>query len=301
LTPSVFGGRRYAAWQETLNVMKKRILVSALSLVISASAFAQTLFKPPDSGGSSGGGTIPNLTYHGGPVIQNAKLVYIFWGWSSSGAVGSGEFTSELIGFRQYGMPGHLGMLDQYNATQSAGLLNSGVPDVFDPVAPPPSISDADVQHEVQKYFHDQVDPYTIYMVVLPSGVTVTAPNGTDRSCSVSGGKFCGYHWHFWDNGTYGSTDARYGVIAYPECSVCHPSGWSDAMATEMWVLHEGREAMTDPHIDAWYDSVGQEADDKCSNLPFTQFAPKPPPYYSGFFTFGYQQEWSNADRRCVQ
>jgi hypothetical protein len=295
-TTGTLGGRR------PKDTMKSFLLASALSLLVSAAGVSQTLLKPPGDGGSSGGGsTNPYLTYHGGALIQNAKLVYIFWGWSGPGAMGSHEYTSELIAFRTYGMPNHLGMLDQYKATQSAGLLSSGVPDVFDPTTPPASISDADVQHEIQKYFHNQVDPYTIYTVVLPPGVTVSSPDAKSQSCSASGGSFCAYHWHFWDIGTYGNTNARYAVIAFPECGVCHPTGWADPTSAEIWVIHEGREAMTDPHRDAWYDSLGQEADDKCSNLPFTEYAPMPPPYYNGFFTFGYQQEWSNADGRCVQ
>jgi hypothetical protein len=66
-------------------------------------------------------------------------------------------------------------------------------------------------------------------------------------------------------------------------------------MAAERCVLLEVRETMTDPHLDGWYDSAGLEADDKCRTFTFTEPAPAPPPYYSRHFTFGLQQEWSNA------
>lgn len=294
---------------ETPTIMKKLLISLGLSLLVSTVAFAQPsptpITNPPDDGTGGTGGTggttsPPNLTYHGGSVVQNAKMTYIFWGWGSGGAVGSGEYTSELIAFRRYSMPNHLGMLAQYNATQSAGLLNSGVADVYDPTAPPANITDLDVQHEIQKYFHNQIDPWNIYVVILPPGVVVTSPDGS-RSCNASGGLFSGYHYNFWDPETWGNVRARYAVVPYPECSSGRPAGWSDPMAAERWILHEVRETMTDPHLDGWYDSYGQEADDKCHTLTFTEFAPAPPPYYSRYFSFGLQQEWSNAVHGCVQ
>jgi hypothetical protein len=289
--------------------MKKLLAVLAFSLLTTTAALAQVNPTPitdpgdetTDPGTSGGGGTSqPNLTYHGGSVIQNAKMTYIFWGWASSGVQGSGEYTSDLIAFRRLSMPNHLGMLAQYNATQSAGLLNSGVADVFDAAAPPSYITDLDVQHEIQKYFHNQIDPWNIYVVILPPGVTVTSPTGAS-SCGATGGVFCGYHYNFWDQGTWGNTRARYAVIPYPECTSCRPTGWGDSMASERWILHEVRETITDPHLDGWFDSYGQEADDKCSTLTFTEFAPTGPPYYNRYYSFGLQQEWSNAAHGCVQ
>ena len=194
-------------------------------------------------------------------------------------------------------MPGHLGMLAQYNATQSAGLLNSGVPDVFDPVAPPTYISDLDVQHEIQKYFHNNIDPWNIYVVILPPGVVVSDRNG-QMSCSVSAFGFCGTHSNFWDPGTYGNTRARYAVIPYPVC--CRPDGFGDSMTAEVQIIHEVRETMTNPHFDAWYDSNGLEADDKCHTQTFTEFAPAGPPYYNRYYSFGLQKEWSNSAHACV-
>ena len=48
--------------------------------------------------------------------------------------------------------------------------------------------------------------------------------------------------------------------------------------------------AVTDPRGSAWYDSSGNEADDKCA--------------WTGLFLengFGYQPEWSNSAHGCVQ
>ena len=55
-------------------------------------------------------------------------------------------------------------------------------------------------------------------------------------------------------------------------------------------MVHETREALTDPYGTTWYDSVGYEADDKCA--------------WQGLFLsggFGFQPEYSNSTRTCVQ
>jgi hypothetical protein len=54
---------------------------------------------------------------------------------------------------------------------------------------------------------------------------------------------------------------------------------------------HEIREAATDPDLNAWFDSQGYEADDKCAwhNLYRTT--------QGGFYV---QPEYSNKDGGCV-
>jgi hypothetical protein len=56
------------------------------------------------------------------------------------------------------------------------------------------------------------------------------------------------------------------------------------------FACHETREAVSDP-VNAWWDSSGNEADDKC--------AWSPAPFTDG--GFGYQYEWSNAAKGCVK
>jgi hypothetical protein len=53
---------------------------------------------------------------------------------------------------------------------------------------------------------------------------------------------------------------------------------------------HEIREAVTDPDLNAWYDSSGYEADDKCAWHNLYQTA-------NGFWV---QPEFSNKDNGCV-
>jgi hypothetical protein len=71
-------------------------------------------------------------------------------------------------------------------------------------------------------------------------------------------------------------------------------SGWSDSQDFEHFGTHETREAATDPDGTAWFDRLGNEADDKCAWSP----TPFLDPAVSGY---GYQYEWSNANRGCVK
>jgi hypothetical protein len=67
--------------------------------------------------------------------------------------------------------------------------------------------------------------------------------------------------------------------------------GWTDAQDLEHFACHETREAATDPDGTAWYDRQGAEADDKCAWSPS-------PFLVNGY---GYQYEWSNLSRGCIQ
>jgi hypothetical protein len=49
---------------------------------------------------------------------------------------------------------------------------------------------------------------------------------------------------------------------------------------------------VTDPTGSTWFDSSGQEADDKCA------WSPTP---FIGTGGYAYQYEWSNASRACVR
>jgi hypothetical protein len=60
----------------------------------------------------------------------------------------------------------------------------------------------------------------------------------------------------------------------------------------EHFLCHEIREAVTDPDLNAWYDSAGNECDDKCA------WSPTP---FIGTNGYAYQYEWSNAVNACVK
>ncbi len=236
-----------------------------------------------------------NLTYHGGDVINTAKVGCIFWGptWASGGS-DSGN-ASAIQSFRnQLGTSSHYSMLTQYydaNFINTTNLAGSQA-DWFDTTNALPSsgnVTDSIVRAEVNRYLagHGSSNGSTVYEVFLPKYVPGTSTlvyssDGSSTSCGGPGLAYCAYHWN------NGST--KYSIEPYPSCSGCQVSGWTVAQNMEHFMVHETREAVTDPLGTGWYDSSGQEADDKCA--------------WTGLFIsggYGYQPEWSNAAHGCVQ
>jgi len=235
-----------------------------------------------------------NLTYHGGDVINTAKVVCIFWGptWASGGSDNSRATTIQA--FRnQLGTSSHYSMLTQYydsayiNTTNLAGSQ----PDWFDTTNPLPSsgnVTDSVVRAEVARYTNAHgINSSTVYEVFLPKYVPGTSTlvyssDGSSTSCGGPGLAYCAYH------SSTGST--KYSIEPYPSCSGCQVSGWTVVQNMTHFMVHETREAVTDANGNAWYDSSGYEADDKCA--------------WTGLFIsngYGYQPEWSNAAGGCVQ
>jgi hypothetical protein len=239
-----------------------------------------------------------NLTYHGGDVINTAKVVCIFWGptWASGGS-DSGN-AANIQSFRnQLGTSSHYSMLTQYydSAYINTSNLLSSQADWFDTTNPLPStgnVTDSIVRQEVGRYIAAHgVASSTIYEVFLPKYVPGTtklvySSDGSSTSCGGPGLAYCAYHSSYLSGSTY----VKYSIEPYPSCSGCQVSGWTTLQNMTHFMVHETREAVTDPRGNAWYDSSGYEADDKCA--------------WTGLFTsggFGYQPEWSNAAGGCVQ
>jgi hypothetical protein len=239
-----------------------------------------------------------NLTYHGGDVINTARLVCIFWGptWASGGS--DNARATNIQAFRnQFGTSSHYGIITQYYDTAFINTTNlaGSQPDWFDTSNPLPSngnVTDSTVQAEVKRYVAAHGTSFTtVYEVFLPKFVPGTSTlvyssDGSATSCGGPGLAYCAYHSSYFNGSNY----VKYSIEPYPSCSGCQASGWTVVQNMEHFVTHETREAVTDPRGSAWFDSSGAEADDKCA--------------WTGLFIqngFGYQPEWSNQASGCVQ
>jgi hypothetical protein len=188
-------------------------------------------------------------------------------------------------------MVSHTGMLNQYGAYQSNFVGSQA--DVFDTTNPSSArVTDAMIQNEVKKWFAGKYDTNAIYEVFIPSGYYADDGTGAN-SCGGPNLQYCAYHSS--GNGTNLPTNVKYSIEPYPGCTGCQVSGWTSYYNAEHFMVHETREAVTDPYGSTWYDAVGYEADDKCAwQGLFTQAA-------SDGHTYGYQPEYSNSTRTCVQ
>jgi hypothetical protein len=238
------------------------------------------------------------LIDHGGQVLTNAKVVYIFWGWASNT---TDPYVKEVIAFRDdpNAMMKHIGMLSQYRSTGSTSLKGTQ-PDVYAAVPPTSSgVTDAMVQAKAKASctaLSGGCRTDTIYEVFIPSGYYST--DGGSTSCGGPNLAYCAYHGN--GDGVNLPTSIKYSIQPYPGCSGCHgKASWTAYNDQEHFIVHETRESMTDAQLNAWYDRVGYEADDKCAwggaTLAFLFDET------SGGHTYAYQMEYSNAVRNCVK
>jgi hypothetical protein len=229
-----------------------------------------------------------NLNNHGGHEIPMAGFFAIYWNpavANSAGSQGSSTLQTQVYNFvSAFSNRNDYTIITQYSANDTISPILAWAGDYVDSRATQSSFSDSKVRSYIASLFDSGVvtaDANTVFGVYFPSGMKITTQGGT--SCSA----FCGYHGHFGYNGQ----DIKYAVFPYTNCRACSLPGKAVADILTIVTSHEIREAVTDPDLNAWYDSVGYEADDKCAwhNL-----------YQTATGHYWVQPEYSNADRGCV-
>jgi hypothetical protein len=197
----------------------------------------------------------PDMTWHGGPIMATAATAAIFWGTSWSNATFSGDKVSGLDSFYSgIGLSTYANTCNEY--TDSTHQVTSGITyngHVFDYSAAATSGSKtAPILAEVCKVISNPVANgfYAVY---------TDTPRGHAGYCA----------WH--SAGTCGSTPVQFAFFFSldrdPGCDPQDASGLhSQGLAALANVSgHELSEARTDPRLNAWYDSSGQENGDKCA------------------------------------
>ena len=227
-------------------------------------------------------GTQTPLIDHGGPVLATSTTHAIYWG-------PAGDFPSDL----QTGMASllsgfngssYLGIAQQY--MRGASISTAYVDTRYDSSAPPAKApKTSEIGAEVCKYYPSP-DPNGVYFVF-----TSNAPNIN----------YCAWHDQATCNGV--TFQVAYvpnqgllpGCSPYTVANLACNSYSAGTVASADSVAHEFMEAVTDPHINAWYDKRGFEIGDKCNFV-----------YYScvklpGAGSWQIQAEWSNALNACQQ
>jgi hypothetical protein len=227
------------------------------------------------------------LTYYGGPVISNVKIVSVFWNSSVTQQ-------STITGF--YGAvtnSAYFDWLSEYNTpTQTIGR-GTLAQTVTDSGAPTGNITDAQIQTEINRLITNGTviapDANTLYMMHFPPGTNITASDGS-KSCV----QFCAYHGTYTRNGKY----VYYGVI--PDLGGACATGCgtsTQANNTTSVASHEMIEAVTDPAVGVatnlasplgWYDNTNGEIGDICNAQQGT---------IAGYTV---QKEWSNTSKACI-
>jgi hypothetical protein len=227
-----------------------------------------------------------DVTDHGGPVIAQATVVFIFWGPHFAAGGTDHNYATTLQAFRGiFGTSQEYKVLGQYGVNPSN--LAAGTPDWFDTSTPPTDVTDAEVQAEVGRYLESNAfSADTVYEVVIPSA-SYSSIDGED-SCGGPSLAYCAYYSSY----TSGSDNVIYSIQPYASCAGCQVSGWTPAQNEEHFVGQETIDAVTDPLGTGWWDSrTGENLADLC--------AWSPSPYLMG--GYAYQYVWSNKADACVK
>src|SRR5512146_910986 len=196
------------------------------------------------------------INYHGGPVMKgNPVHAYVIWygNWSSTGS--NTAATRSLIEHFLGTIGGSA--LERVNTTYGD---NSGN------VSGSTNLSDSGVRTQVANAISSgrlPSDSNGVYFVLTSSNI-----NETSGFCT----SYCGWHTHSTINGV----DIKYSFVGNPDrcpsgCEIQRTGpnspatnvGGADGMANV--ISHELEEAISDPDLNAWFDTSGQENADKCN------------------------------------
>ena len=238
------------------------------------------------------------ISYHGGPLIlggQNGGVnVYLIWygNWSGNSA------TTIITDFlnAEGGSPYYKINTTYYNGSgthvaNAITLLGT----TTDSYSQGTSLSDAQVQAVVNSAINGgrlPLDNNGLYFVLTSADVTESSGFCT---------QYCGWHTH----GTINGSDIKYAFVGNPDrCpSACEqqtisPNGNSGADGMVSIVAHELEEAVSDPDLNAWFDTRGQENADKCAwtfGTTYTTSNGSQANMNLGGHDYLVQQNWVNA------
>lgn len=216
-----------------------------------------------------GGGAKPNrgngITYHGGPlmgVVGSAPVYayYIWYGnWSGNSATTILTDLANNIGGSPY-----FNINSTYYNGSNAHVVNSITygGSTTDNYSRGTSLSDAAIQGVVSDAIvSGRLPKNTAGVYFVLTSADVTASSGF---CT----QYCGWHTY----GTISGSNIKYSFVGNPDrCpTACaaqsggpNGNGGADGMASI--IAHELEETVTDPNLNAWYDSRGAENADKCA------------------------------------
>jgi MYXO-CTERM domain-containing protein len=242
------------------------------------------------------------ITYHGGPVISNVKVIAVFWTSAVSmdtqtripglyTTITNSPFMDWLY---EYDTPGGTSGTGQHIGRGSYGGAYT-----IDPSNKGTTLTETSIGTELVNQIQlghlpkPELDakgfPNTLYMFEFPPGYDITL--GFDHACTG----FCAFHYSVHAFGV----DIPYGVhpdFAAPGSACgkgCGPSTDWFENATDTHT-HELAEAITDPSVvtSAWYNDQAGEIGDVCATNTAAEVAT-----IDGYVV---QVEWSEAAHECL-
>jgi len=254
-----------------------------------------------------------HLTYNGGRINSNTRVVEVLWGSGSYDSHVSSTGTPSMGSFYQQFLSKTTllsGYMQQYNTPASGGTGQTFTSGAFSsqstitPSVTGLTVSDSQIQTELTAQVNAghlpapavdaQGNAVTYYAIFFPPGISIT--QGSSSSC-VAGG-FCAYHGTVAAAG--GLNEYYYGVHPDMQAGSGCATGCGNSSTFGNYcsvASHELAEMMTDAEVGlstvigpplAWYDATNGENGDICNAQQGT---------FAGCDgqTYTYQLEFSNA------
>jgi len=218
----------------------------------------------PERGNSGTGAVVTGngINYNGGPVMHGAVNVYFIWYGNWAQDPGANAILTDWA--RSIGGSPYMGVNTTYGDPTGnvSGLVNY-VTSTADTGSLGTSLSDSSIATLVSNALSTgalPVDANGVYFVL-------TAPGVKETSGFLS--QYCGWHTY----GNFSGSNIKYAFVgdaagpSFGSCAVQSTSPNGDAAADAMVSVmsHELEEAISDPNLNAWYDSQGYENADKCA------------------------------------
>ncbi|HWZ45183.1 MAG TPA: hypothetical protein VNW97_17030 [Candidatus Saccharimonadales bacterium] len=208
------------------------------------------------------------INYNGGPVMKgNPVPVYVIWygNWNGTGSNTAATRTAIEHFFATIGNSAIEKVNSTYGDTTGnvSGNVSFGGSTI---VSSTTNLTDTSLRSTVGNAISSRAlpnDPNGVYFVLTSSNI-----NETSGFCT----QYCGFHTH----ATLSGSDIKYSFVGNVDrcpsgCeiqttgpnSAATGQGGIDGMANV--ISHELEETISDPDLNAWFDSNGQENGDKCN------------------------------------
>jgi hypothetical protein len=253
----------------------------------------------PRRGAAAGNaGTTGNgINYNGGSVMLGTTHVYYIWygtTWTPSSQQILTDFATNVGGSPYFSINTTYFDSSNNNVSNSVTFGGSTIGSL---TGSPTALSDSNIWTLVQNALSSNslpTDPNGVYFVLTGPGVTETSGFLT---------QYCGWHTY----GTYGGTPIKYSFVGNasgPNLYACaaqtggSPNNDPAADGMVSVIGHELEESVTDPQLNAWYDSSGAENADKCAWTFGTTYNPgnnSSANMRLGSRDYLVQQNWVNA------
>ncbi|HEY2233785.1 MAG TPA: hypothetical protein VGK01_09955 [Candidatus Angelobacter sp.] len=207
------------------------------------------------------------INYHGGPVMKGTPNVYVIWygNWNGTGS-NTGATRTAIEHFLSTIGGSALELVNSTygdNSGNVTGAVRFGGSTI---VSSSTNLSDSSLQTTVSNALNNGSlprDSNGVYFVLSSSNI-----NETSGFCT----QYCGFH----TRATLGGVDIKYSFVGNVDrcpsgCEIQSTGpnspasgvGGIDGMANV--ISHELEEAISDPDLNAWFDTSGQENADKCN------------------------------------